>query len=164
MFERSFLRECLPISMCHRCIWFCWGSQEVIDNLVESSGASVLWSVALWTSFVSVPTPWRDERAEVAIFFSDWYTVIPVPSIGNSLLGPCRYQRCLVKRGLGMMCFTNSMFVEHLHVHWASWFAVFLPSRDHSMAQGNRFSNWDSLRIPELDISVDRRLHFLLQV
>ena len=125
---------------------------KVIDNLVESSGVPFLWRcVALWTSFVSVPTPGRDESNEVGIFFSDWHTVIPVPSIGDRFLGLWRYQRCLVKRGLDVLCFTDSIIVDHLHVHCAPWLGVYLPNRDYSSD-------------PEFDISVDRRLDFLLPV
>ena len=107
MFERSNFEGVCSLA----CVIDAFGiTGKLIDNHVESAGVLIPWrSVALWSRFVSVPTPWRDERSEGANFLSDWHSVIDVPSRGDCLRGPWKHRCCLMKWGLGVMCFKDSI-------------------------------------------------------
>ena len=68
---------------------------NVSNNLIISSSISISRSyVALRGGFVPIPTLWCDKCCQVAIFITDWDTVVTIPSVEDCLLftswdGPC---------------------------------------------------------------------------
>ena len=66
-------------------------------------------NISLWCTSVSKPAPNADKRSEVAIVWMQWYTVITIPAVEYGFLGASGNLSGLVKWGLRVVCFPDSM-------------------------------------------------------
>ena len=112
---------------------------------IVSSGVPITRGyIPLRGGFVSIPTPRCNECGKVADFFTNGYTVVPIPCIKDRFLFVTWDGSCLVKWGHCVMCFSCGMFVEWLKINSTAWFAILFRADHHPMAPSYWLSdrNW----------------------
>ena len=136
--ETFFDRVC-PEQCVVNTFGFVW---DVRHNVVVAPSVGISrCGISLRSNTVPIAPPGRDERGQVAIFRVQWNTVVPIPSIKDSLLLVVRYWTSLVEWLLRVMCLTCGMFVEGLEVHSAPRSAIFLGANHHPVAPGDGLTN-----------------------
>ncbi len=75
----------------------------------------------------------------MAIFLADWHAVVAIPCIKNRFYLDMWYRSSLVEWQLGVMGFSDGVFVERLEVQ--TGFSILFGADHHMVAPGDRLTN-----------------------
>ena len=101
---------------------------------------------------VPEPSPLRAEGCDVAVLFTDWYRMISIPRVCNSLFGVLRDAICQMKWAWNMMCLSDRMSVLWLKINCAPWASIGFRCNHHARAPRDRHVGADLFQDTNLNV------------